>query len=64
MCIGWPVKELTLRYLNGTADYGLHFQASTQLDIEAFTDADWGSCVDGKGSTTLPLVFVCILVVT
>ena len=45
------VKRI-LRYLKGTTDYGLWYPKGNNLDLYAFTDADWASCVDVWKSTS------------
>jgi hypothetical protein len=39
-----------LRYLQGTADFGLHFNKSASLDLIGNTDAEWGSDVSDRKS--------------
>ncbi|XP_039046072.1 uncharacterized mitochondrial protein AtMg00810-like [Hibiscus syriacus] len=46
-----------LRYLGGTLDYGLGFVPG-KLHISAFSDADWGGCVDDRRSKFGYCVFV------
>ncbi|XP_039008743.1 uncharacterized mitochondrial protein AtMg00810-like [Hibiscus syriacus] len=46
-----------LRYLGGTLDYGLGFVPG-KLYISAFSDVDWGGCVDDRRSMSGYYVFV------
>jgi hypothetical protein len=39
-----------LKYLQGTADFGLHFNKTGSLDLTGYTDADWGSDVSDRKS--------------
>lgn len=42
-----------LRYLKGTADYALTFDASTcERTLQGYVDADWGGCLTSRRSTT------------
>lgn len=41
-----------LQYLKSAPGQGLFFPASNQLDLTAYADADWGSCLDTRRSTT------------
>ena len=41
-----------LRYLKGTADYGLWYPKGNNLNLYAFTDADWVGYVDDQKSTS------------
>ncbi|GMI95461.1 cysteine-rich RLK (RECEPTOR-like protein kinase) 8 [Hibiscus trionum] len=50
------VKRI-LRYLSGTVDFGLHFVASSRLTLTAFVDANWGSDLDDRRSTSGFCVF-------
>ncbi|XP_039055720.1 uncharacterized mitochondrial protein AtMg00810-like [Hibiscus syriacus] len=53
-----PIKRI-LRYLVGTIDYGLMFQASkAELTVSAFADADWGANVDDRRSISGYGVFI------
>ena len=45
------VKRI-LRYLKGTTNYGLWYPKGNNLDLYAFTYADWAGCVDDKKSTS------------
>ena len=40
------------RYLKGTTQYGLWYPTCNQLDLYAFTDADWTCCIDDRKSTS------------
>lgn len=42
----------TLRYVAHTSHQGILLRASTQLTLQAFSDADWASCVDSRRSIT------------
>ena len=45
------VKRI-FRYLKGTTEYGLWYPKGKQLDLCAFTDADWAGCIDDRKSTS------------
>ncbi|KAL5828047.1 hypothetical protein ACOSQ3_019876 [Xanthoceras sorbifolium] len=53
----WLACKRVLRYIKGTLHCGLFFLPSSQLSLTAFTDANWGRCLDDKKSTS----DVCIL---
>lgn len=42
----------TLRYLAGTVTQGILLHASDKLTLQAFSDADWTSCLDTRCSVT------------
>lgn len=45
-CFGmshWSAAKRVLRYLAGTIDYGLLYVKSNQLNLSAYTDADWAN---------------------
>ena len=46
------VVKRILRYLKGTSDYGLWYPKGNNLDLYAFTDADWAGCVDDHKITS------------
>ncbi|XP_022040938.1 uncharacterized mitochondrial protein AtMg00810-like [Helianthus annuus] len=48
----WNALKRILRYIQGTADFGLHLHASSSLSIRAYTDADWAGCPDTRRSTS------------
>ena len=48
----WNTLKRIIRYLQGTADYGLHLRSSSALSIRAYTDADWAGCSDTRRSTS------------
>ena len=38
-----------LRYLNGTVDYGLKYEANQKINLEGYVDSDWAdSAIDRK----------------
>jgi hypothetical protein len=51
------VKRI-LRYVRGTAGYGLHLQRSSTLDLVVYSDADWAGCPDTRRSTSGYAVFL------
>ena len=48
----WTAVKRILRYIRGTLDLGLSLQASTSLDLTAYSDADWAGCPDTRRSTS------------
>ncbi|KAL5579134.1 hypothetical protein UlMin_011576 [Ulmus minor] len=54
----WLSIKRILRYLRGTMAYGLLFQPSSELMIEAFTYADWGTQPDDRRSSSGYLVYL------
>ncbi|MCO5566304.1 hypothetical protein L7F22_019980 [Adiantum nelumboides] len=45
------VVRHTLRYVSATLDYALFYEASTELQLSGFTDADWAGSVCDPRST-------------
>jgi len=39
-----------LRYLKGCPGIGLLFSSNNQIVIKAFSDSDWGTCIDSRRS--------------
>ena len=50
--IHWKAVKRILRYLKGTPKLGIHLRRSPTLNLMAFCDADWGSDLDDRRSTT------------
>ncbi|KAJ4753743.1 hypothetical protein LUZ62_088148 [Rhynchospora pubera] len=48
----WTAVKRILRFLCGTIKHGLHVQAASNLDINAYCDADWAGCPVDRRSTT------------
>ena len=48
----WTAVKRILRYIRGTLDLGLSLQASSSLDMTAYSDADWAGCPDTRRSTS------------
>ena len=41
-----------LRYLRGTIDYGLKYEANQKINLEGYVDSDWaGSSIDRKSTS-------------
>ena len=41
-----------LRYLRGTIDYGIKYEASQKINLEGYVDSDWaGSAIDKKSTS-------------
>ena len=51
------VKRI-FRYLQGTKEFGLWYPKGNRLDLAAFSDADWGGCVDTRRSTSVAAFFL------
>jgi len=54
----WNAVKGILRYLVGTATHGLHLLCPSQLTLNAFADADWGSDPDDRKSTSGLVVYL------
>ena len=48
----WTAVKRILRYLRGTADYGLVFTPNVSGDCVGYSDADWGGDLDDRKSTS------------
>jgi hypothetical protein len=48
----WSVVKRILRYLNHTIHHCIFLHKDTNFNIQAFSDADWASCLDDRHSTT------------
>ena len=41
-----------LRYLRGTVDYGIKYDANQKINLEGYVDSDWeGSAIDRKSTS-------------
>ncbi|KAG7571956.1 Reverse transcriptase RNA-dependent DNA polymerase [Arabidopsis suecica] len=47
-----------IRYLKGDPGRGLFYSAHSEIRLQAFSDADWGTCQDTRRSTTGFCVFL------
>lgn len=47
----WSAVKRILRYLKGTSSHGFLLHASSSLNIQGYTDADWASYPDDRHST-------------
>jgi hypothetical protein len=47
-----------LRYLKATLNYGILLRKSTAINLQAYTDADWGGNADDRTSTSAYLIYV------
>ena len=46
------VAKHILRYLKGTIDYGLKYEANQKINLEGYVDLDWeGSAIDRKSTS-------------
>jgi hypothetical protein len=48
----------TLRYLQGTLDYGLLLRRSASSELTVYTDVNWAGCPDTRRSTSGYAVFL------
>ena len=48
----WVGVKRVLRYVQGTLNYGLVYQQSTEFQLEAYSDSDWAGCVETRKSTS------------
>lgn len=54
----WRAVKPVLHYFVGTITHGLHITPSTNTNLCAFTDADWGSDPDDQKSITVYCIFM------
>ncbi|XP_051133100.1 uncharacterized mitochondrial protein AtMg00810-like [Andrographis paniculata] len=54
----WRAATHLLRYLKGTMNHSLAFDSTSSLQLEAYCDADWGTCPDSRKSITDYCVFL------
>ncbi|KAL0448993.1 UNVERIFIED_CONTAM: Retrovirus-related Pol polyprotein from transposon TNT 1-94 [Sesamum latifolium] len=54
----WQVALHIVRFLKGTSAIGLFFPSSKSLQLQAYCDADWASCLDSRRSVTCFCVFL------
>nr|KYP31168.1 Retrovirus-related Pol polyprotein from transposon TNT 1-94 [Cajanus cajan] len=50
--------HMLLRYLKHTVGQGILFKATFDTKLHAYVDADWGSCLDSRRSTTGFCIFL------
>ena len=52
-----------LRYLRGTIDYGLKYEASQNINLEGYVDSDWiGSAIDRKSTSGCFFIMVSCMI--
>ncbi|RVW60898.1 Retrovirus-related Pol polyprotein from transposon RE1 [Vitis vinifera] len=56
--VHWLVVKRILRYLKGTISLGLHFQPSTSMELQEYSDVNWASCPNDCRSTSRYCVFL------
>ncbi|KAL5862194.1 hypothetical protein ACOSQ4_003490 [Xanthoceras sorbifolium] len=56
--VHWLACKRVLRYLKGTATYGLMFTPLSSFQLAVFCDADWASSIDDRKSTSGCCVFL------
>ena len=47
----WQALQHILSYVSHTCGQGILLKASNKLTIQAFSDSDWGSCIDSTAWT-------------
>lgn len=56
--VHWDAAVHVLKYLKGCSSQGIFFPANKNFALQAYTDADWGACVDSRKSVTGYCVFL------
>ena len=46
------VSKHVVRYLKGTVDYGLKYEADQKINLEGYVDLDWGGNAIDRKSTS------------
>ncbi|KAL0349724.1 UNVERIFIED_CONTAM: putative mitochondrial protein, partial [Sesamum radiatum] len=54
----WDAIVHLVRYLKGTPQKGLFFPSGTPLNLKAYCDANWASCMDTRRSLTGYCIFL------
>ena len=54
----WTVVKRILRYLKNTIHHGLLLRRSSSLSLNAYSDADWASCLDDRKSIGVFCIFL------
>ena len=54
----WKALQHTLSYVDNTCGQGIYLKASNKITVQAFSDSDWGFCVDSRRSVTGYLVML------
>lgn len=54
----WSAVKRVLHYLKSTIHYGLFLRRNRQLDVTAFTNADWTGNLDNYTSTSAYVVYL------
>ncbi|KAL2226138.1 UNVERIFIED_CONTAM: Retrovirus-related Pol polyprotein from transposon RE2 [Sesamum indicum] len=54
----WNAAIHLVRYLKGTANRGLLFDKNDDLELKAYSDANWASCKDTRRSLTGYCIFI------
>ncbi|KAJ0545685.1 putative RNA-directed DNA polymerase [Helianthus annuus] len=54
----WQALKRVLRYLKGTIYHGLFLNRGSPIQLQAFTDSDWGGIADGGRSTTAYIIYL------
>ena len=50
--VHWTAAKHILRYLAGTADYGLDYRRSSGVGLVSYTNLDWAGSVSNRKSTS------------
>jgi hypothetical protein len=53
----WSAVKRILRFIKGTAGYGLNIQKTGSAMLSGFTNVDWAGCPDDRRSTSGFVVF-------
>lgn len=56
--IHWQAVKRVIQYISGTKHLSIYIQPSLNLNVVAYSDADWASNVDDRRSITTYCVFV------
>lgn len=54
----WDTVAHVLCYLKGTTEQGLFYPSQTSLNLHAYYDANWASCIDTRRSISGFCIFI------